>query len=637
VADSTVRRRDFFKGAAAGAAGLIVTGRAADAAAPEAASPATPAVVVPTDAQDLAYAQAQAAAPASAVRAVVPGQQPASDFMVDVLKKLDFDYVAINPGSAFAGLHESLINYSGNKSPEILTALHEEAAIAMAHGYAKAAGKPMLVCVHGTVGMLHGSMALFQAWADRVPVFLIVGQHRNPTGIVNLPHSAQDMGSIVRDFVKFDDEATTLERFAESTLRAYQIATTPPMGPVLLSVDADLQEETIEAKDRPRIPELVRPSPPQGESNAVREAARLLVNAEAPLLLPRKLARTPRGWDLMIELAETLQAPVDVGTYGSWQDFPSWHPLWGNGGAGYRGDVTLALEMSDMSALARAARTSGRKTISISSEHLFQHSNIHDYGRYADVDLAIAGDAEATLPSLIEEIKKQLTTDRKRALADRGAKIAAAHKEAHKRYVENASYGWGNSPISVPRMIAELGEQVKNDDWAIVSGHQFTGDWQRRLMNFDKHYRYNGDNGGFGIGYDTPGSVGAALAHKRQGRLSIGIVGDGDLNFQPGVLWTAVHHKIPLLLVVHNNRAYHAEVMIVQRMCGNRGRGMANASIGSVLNDPPISYSQMAKAYGMYAEGPIDNPRDLAAAYQRALAKVRAGEPALIDVIAQPR
>ena len=632
-----VGRRDFFKGAAAGAAGIIVTGRQADAAPASAAAPLTPAVVVPTEAQDQAYALAQSGASTPVVGAVPSGRQPASDFMVDVLKKLDFDYVAINPGSAFAGLHESLINYSGNRAPEILTALHEEAAIAMAHGYAKAAGKPMLVCVHGTVGMLHGSMALFQAWADRVPVFLIVGQHRNPTGIVNLPHSAQDMGSIVRDFVKFDDETTNLERFAESTLRAYQIATTPPMGPVLLSVDAELQEEIIEAKERPRIPELVRTSPPQGDSNAVREAARLLVAAESPLLLPRKLARTPRGWDLMIELAEALQAPVDVGTYGSWQDFPSWHPLWGNGGAGYRADVTLGLEMSDMSALARTARAPGRKTISISAEHLFQHSNIHDYGRYADLDLAIAGDAEATLPSLIEEVKKLLTDDRKRALADRGAKLATAHKEAHKRYVENASFGWGNAPISVPRMIAELGEQVKNDDWAIVSGHQFTGDWQRRLMNFDKHYRYNGDNGGFGIGYDTPGSVGAALAHKRQGRLSIGIVGDGDLNFQPGVLWTAVHHKIPLLLVVHNNRAYHAEVMIVQRMCGSRGRGMANAHIGSMLNEPAISYSQMAKAYGMYSEGPIDNPRDLAPAYQRALAKVRAGEPALIDVVAQPR
>ena len=315
--NGTVGRRDFFKGAAAGAAGLIVTGRPAEAAVdatPATPSPAVPGVVVPTEAQDLSYALAQSGAAAPPARPIASGQQPASDFMVDVLKKLDFDYVAINPGSAFAGLHESLINYSGNKSPEILTALHEEAAIAMAHGYAKAAGKPMLVCVHGTVGMLHGSMALFQAWADRVPVFLIVGQHRNPSGIINLPHSAQDLGSIVRDFVKFDDETTTLERFAESTLRAYQIAMTPPMGPVLLSVDADLQEELIEAKDRPRIPELVRTSPPQGDSNAVREAARLLVNAESPILLPRKVGRTPRGWDLMIELADAFNREGTEGT-----------------------------------------------------------------------------------------------------------------------------------------------------------------------------------------------------------------------------------------------------------------------------------------------------------------------------------
>jgi acetolactate synthase I/II/III large subunit len=290
-----------------------------------------------------------------------------------------------------------------------------------------------------------------------------------------------------------------------------------------------------------------------------------------------------------------------------------------------------------MSGVARAARANGRKTISISSEHLFHHSNIHDYGRYADVDLAIAGDAEATLPSLIEEIRRLMTPEKKSAFAVRGERIAAAGKQAHAQFVQNARYGWDNSPISVPRMIAELGAQIKNDDWAVVSGHQFTGDWQRRLLNFDRHYRYNGDNGGFGIGYDTPGSVGAALAHKKQGRLSIGIVGDGDLNFQPGVLWTAVHHKIPLLLVVHNNRAYHAEVMIVQRMCGNRGRGNANAHIGSAISEPNISYAQMAKAYGMYSEGPIENPKDLAAAYGRALARVRAGEPALIDVISQPR
>jgi acetolactate synthase-1/2/3 large subunit len=633
-----LERRKFFKGAALGAAGLVVKSRTGAAeAAPVTPSPS---VLVPTEGHaqteyDYSPAQAPSGAPAAAEGAAQA--QPASDFMVDVLKKLDFDYAAINPGSAFAGLHESLLNYGGNRTPEILTSLHEEAAVAMAHGYAKAAGKPMLVCVHGTVGLLHSSMALFQAWADRVPVYIIVGMHRNPAGIINLPHSAQDMGSIVRDFVKFDDETTNLERFAESALRAYQIALTPPMGPVLLAVDEELQEEPVTAKERPRIPALVRTSPPQGDSNAVREAARLLVNAEAPILLPRKLARTPKGWDLMLELAELLQAPVDVGTYGSWQDFPSWHPLWGNGGASYRADVYLGLEMSDMSTLARTARANGRKTISISSEHLFHHSNIHDYGRYADVDLAIAGDAEATLPSLIEEIRRLTTPDKKSAFAARGEKVAVANKEAYAQFVQNARFGWDNSPISVPRMIAELGAQIRNDDWAIVSGHQFTGDWQRRLLNFDKHYRYNGDNGGFGIGYDTPGSVGAALAHKKQGRLSIGIVGDGDLNFQPGVLWTAVHHQIPLLLIVHNNRAYHAEVMIVQRMCGSRGRGNANAHIGSAISEPNISYAQMAKAYGMYSEGPIENPKDLAAAYNRALARVRAGEPALIDVVSQPR
>jgi acetolactate synthase I/II/III large subunit len=633
-----VERRKFFKGAALGAAGLVVKSRTGAAEAAPVTPP--PSVLVPTEGHaqteyDYSPAQAPSGTPAAAEGAAQA--QPASDFMVDVLKKLDFDYAAINPGSAFAGLHESLLNYGGNQTPEILTSLHEEAAVAMAHGYAKAAGKPMLVCVHGTVGLLHSSMALFQAWADRVPVYIIVGMHRNPAGIINLPHSAQDMGSIVRDFVKFDDETTNLERFAESALRAYQIALTPPMGPVLLAVDEELQEEPVTAKERPRIPALVRISPPQGDSNAVREAARLLVNAEAPILLPRKLARTPKGWDLMLELAELLQAPVDVGTYGSWQDFPSWHPLWGNGGASYRADVYLGLEMSDMSALARAARANGRKTISISSEHLFHHSNIHDYGRYADVDLAIAGDAEATLPSLIEEMRRLVTPDKKSAFAARGEKVAAANKEAYAQFVQNARFGWDNSPISVPRMIAELGAQIRNDDWAIVSGHQFTGDWQRRLLNFDRHYRYNGDNGGFGIGYDTPGSVGAALAHKKQGRLSIGIVGDGDLNFQPGVLWTAVHHRIPLLLIVHNNRAYHAEVMIVQRMCGSRGRGNANAHIGSAISEPNISYAQMAKAYGMYSEGPIEDPKDLAAAYNRALARVRAGEPALIDVVSQPR
>ncbi|MGH9204332.1 MAG: thiamine pyrophosphate-binding protein, partial [Vicinamibacterales bacterium] len=358
---------------------------------------------------------------------------------------IGFEYAAINPGSTFQGLHESLINYGNNTAPELLTCLHEEGALAMCHGYAKAAGRPMMAIVHGTVGLLHSSMALFQAWADRVPVFMIVAHHRNPSGVINRPHSAQDMGSLVRDFVKYDDEATTLERFAESAMRGYRIAMTPPMGPVLLTVSAELQESFVE-RGKVRIPELVIPAPPQGDANAVREAARLLVNAQTPLIQIAKMGRTPKAWDLLIELAETLRAPVDVLGYSSWQKFPSWHPLYGNGGRGYTADVTLGLEVTDMSGPARTARANGRKTISITSEHLFQGSNIHDFGRYADVDLAIAADGEATLPSLIEEIRRLTTAEKKTAFQARGAKIAAAHKEAQLAAIHEARHGWDASP-----------------------------------------------------------------------------------------------------------------------------------------------------------------------------------------------
>jgi thiamine pyrophosphate-dependent acetolactate synthase large subunit-like protein len=629
VHENPVGRRDFVKGAALGAAALVVKPPAAP---DEAATTPRPSVELPT------AAQAQAETGDSTARSKVEtGAQLASDFMVDVLKTLDFDYAAINPGSAFQGLHESIITHGRNTKPELLTCLHEESAVAMAHGYAKAAGKPMLVMLHGTVGLLHASMALFQAWADRVPVVVIVGHHRNPVTIINRPHSAQDMGALVRSFVKFDDEATTLDRFAESAMRAYRIAMTPPMGPTLLVVDAALQESTVPDRSRLRIPALSLTAPPQGNLSAVREAARVLAAAERPLILAQKLARTPKGWDLLVELAETLQAPVEVGTFGSWQDFPSWHPLYGSGGPGYTPDVTLGLEVGDMSAVAQQARASGCRTISISAEHLYQGSNIHDFGRYAEVDLVIAGDGEATLPSLIEEVRRLMTPEALRAAETRGTRIAAAHKAVHARAVDDARHGWDGRPISVPRMIAELGDQIRNDDWAIVSGQQFTGEWQRRLLDFDRPSRNNGDSGGFGIGYDTPASVGAALANKKLGRLSIGIVGDGDLNFGPGVLWTAVHHQIPVLLVVHNNRAYHAEVMILQRLCGSRGRGADRVDIGTTLTDPNIDYAQMARAYGMYSEGPVEDPRELASAYRRALERVRGGEPALVDVVAQPR
>ena len=410
------------------------------------------------------------------------------------------------------------------------------------------------------------------------------------------------------------------------------------MGPTLLVIDSELQEERLDPDDRPPIPRLVQPSPPAGDANAVREAARWLATAERPLIRSGKLGRTEAGWNLLQELADLLQAPVDVGTYGSWQDFPSWHPLYGNGGPNYQPDVVLGLELNDLTAEVNSVRPREGRVISICAEYLFQGTNIHDYGNYADIDLAIAADGEATLPLLLDELRSALTRGDRNRIQARGEFVRQAHAQRRDAELEEARHGWNSSPISIPRMVSELGRQIRDDDWAIVSGHQFTGNWQRRLLNHDRHYRYNGDCGGFGIGYDTPASVGGALAHKSEGRIPIGIVGDGDFNFVgAGAMWTAAHHQIPWLTVIHNNRAYHAEVMLVQRTASRRGRGAERNHIGNVIADPAPDYARIASGYGVYAEGPIEDPNDLSGAFARALERVRAGEPALVDVISQPR
>ena len=168
---------------------------------------------------------------------VLTVDHPGSDFMVDVLKSLDFEYLCANPGNSFRSLHESLINYGGNVKPEFITCCHEESAVAMGHGYFKIEGKPLLVCVHGTVGLQHASMAIYDAFCDRVPVYIILGNFSDAAvrfGPVDWTHSAQDPAAMIRDFVKWDDNPLSLEAFGESAVRAYKIATTPPMMPVAL-------------------------------------------------------------------------------------------------------------------------------------------------------------------------------------------------------------------------------------------------------------------------------------------------------------------------------------------------------------------------------------------------------------------
>ena len=641
----SVNRRDFLKSAAA-------TSAAAGAAAfvPAAAANAqTPAASVP------------AAAPIAPRETDPPGEaevlttdRPGGDFMVDVLKSLNFEYVASNPGSSFRGIHESIINYGGNAAPEFLTCCHEESSIAMAHGYFKAEGKPMAVLCHGTVGMQHAAMAIYNAYCDRVPVYILAGNSLDATMRrpgVEWAHSVQDAAAMVRDFIKWDDLPFSLPHFAESAVRAYKIAMTPPMMPVLVVLDGGLQEDPIseEVKARLRIPKLTLTTPPQGDSGAVAEAARLLVNAQNPVIVADRVARTPAGMTRLIELAETLQAPVI--DQGGRMNFPSRHPLnHSNGGRALiaNADVILGLELTDFwgtvdafrDSLVRASRSivkPGTKLISINANDLYTKGNYQDFQRYPEVDIAMAADAEATLPALIEACKRLLTADRQRALQERGKKLAETHQNAMDRARAEAAYAWDASPISTARMAAELWAQIKNEDWSLVSESGNVSGWPMRLWNFDKPYRHFGDSGGAGVGYGAPAAVGAALSNRKRGRLSLTIQGDGDFMYAPGVWWTAAHHKIPLLAVMHNNRAYHQEVMHLQRMAGRHQRGITRAHIGTTIDNPNIDYAKIAQGMGVHAQGPIANANDLGPAIKRALEVVKRGEPSLIDVVTQPR
>jgi thiamine pyrophosphate-dependent acetolactate synthase large subunit-like protein len=640
-----VDRRGFLKGAAAGAAAIVAKAPAANA------QEASGRRAAPLPSERLVAAETSPPPPRTDVYTT---DRPGADFMLDVIKSLGFEYVAANPGSSFRGLHESIINYGGNKSPELLTCCHEESSVAMAHGYAKIEGKPMMVMAHGTVGLQHASMAIYNAYADRVPVYIVLGNIQDVTyrrNDVEWAHSVQDAAAMVRDYTRWDDAPVSLGHFAESAIRAYKIAMTPPYGPVVIVADAVLQDEPVADADRRslRIPRLALAAPPAGDSGAVAEAARMLVEAENPVILAGRVARTPNGLKLLVELAETLQAPVQDRPYHYRMNFPSRHPLYG-GGSIEEADVIMALEVPDfwqathaqtpinrMGMQSRPTTKSGAKLITISSLDLLAKSNYQDFGRYNDVNLALAADAEATLPSLIEACKRLLNTDRKRVLLDRGVKLAEAAKQAHQQALEQAAWAWDTSPITTARLSAELWNQIRNEDWSLVSDVLFMSSWPTRLWDFDKHYQYIGAQGAYGIGYGAPASVGAALANKKHGRLSVNIQCDGDLNYAPGVLWTAAHHRIPLLTVMHNNRAYHQERMYIQDMAARAERGIDRANIGTALTDPNISYAMLAKAYGVYGEGPIENPNDLGPAIRRAIEVVKRGEPALVDVVTQPR
>jgi len=636
-------RRGFLKGAAAGAA----VGATAIVAPDAQAQDAQPRGAAPPSA---AHVEAERNPSARGAQGEFI-ERPGADYMVDVIQALGIEYFIANPGSSFRGLHESLVSHGGNK-PEFITCTHEEIAAAMCNGYAKIEGKPAVTAVHGTVGTQHAAMAIYNAYCDQAPMIVLAGNRRDGSerrSYVEWVHSVQDAAAMVRDYTKWDDNPGSLEHWGESMVRGYNLSRTPPQMPVMLVCDEDLQEQAIPASFSGHIPKLGAHKPPAGDLGSVNEVARMLVNAENPALITGLSARTPDGIKLLVELAELLQcAVIDQKRR---MNFPTRHPLnqtLRQRAAIGEADLLVGLEVWDFYGVVhlqggnlrvepRSLIKPGAKLVSIAASDLFFKSNYQSFFRNTETDLSIPGDSEATLPALIEAVKRLLTEDKKRAFAARGAKLAEASKTALEQLRTAATYAWDASPISTARMSMELWSKIKNEDWSLVSDSFWVSNWPQRLWDMSKHYHYIGGAGAEGVGYLAGATVGAALANKKYNRLTVSIQSDGDLMYGPGALWTAAHHRIPMLILMHNNRAYHQEIMQLQHIAGQRNRGFEQCNIGTTITDPNIDYAKLASSLGVESYGPVSNPADLGPAIQRGVEAVKRGNPYLIDVVTQGR
>jgi thiamine pyrophosphate-dependent acetolactate synthase large subunit-like protein len=625
--ETRISRRAFLgTGAAAGAASLIPSARA-DGAEPQANATSPP----PTAAQ-MAREVGDARPPANVGRAV---KRPGSDLMVQVLRDLGIEYVTSNPGSSFEGLHESIINYGEipNVMPEFISALHEESAVDMAHGYGRSEGKPICALIQGTIGLQHASMAIYQAFHGRTPMIVLVG--RDDKNFLQ-PHTADDIAGLVRPYTKWDAQPQTIAETLDALQEAYRQTITPPCAPVVIIMDSELQKE--EAGDL-QVPPYRPPTFNTISTRQANEIADGLLAAANPRLSVGRL-RTPAGVSAAVELAELVGASVATRATSGPMSFPQTHPLTGPG-ANDDYDYELGLELPGAQASIRAPGLPAFDDRDVTSINLggVRPPVLPQPDTSGENDLV--ADAEASLPLIADAVRRKLTAPTRKSVDIRKTRHASANREARlnslREAVEARRAGWEASPVSLARIYAELWPLIKDLDWCLASPTVFSGRHHVALWDHDRPYSYLGIYPAAALGYGLGASTGAALAAKNRDRIVLNIQTDGDLNYTPGSLWTAAHHKLPMLTIMHNNRAWHMELMYVQYMAGIRGRGTNRTNIGTTLRDPYIDYANLAASYGVKSEGPISDPEQLAAAFRRGIDTVLGGEPYLIDVLTQPR
>lgn len=559
-----------------------------------------------------------------------------SDPMALLLREMEFPYIALTPGASFRGLHDSLVNFLGNKDPKLLLCIHEESAVALAHGWTRVTGQPMPVALHSNVGLMHATMAIFNAWCDRIPMVLIGAQGpidamaRRPW--VDWIHTSTDLGSLIRGYTKWDNQPGSVEAALESLVRARQIAVTAPAGPTYVCLDAKLQEE--ELSSLPELPDLVRHSVPTSadpDRASLMQALDLLQKAERPLMMIGRVSPEQRHWENRVRLAEKLGANVltDIKTSAS---FPTLHPcqpfpptLYVTPEAGElirQADVILVLDWIDPAGTMRQACGGSfpdAKVILCSLDQYSHNGWSMDYQALPPADLNLLVSPDRMVENLLAQI------------GDKPAKslVKVIPKPA------DPGPAMIDGRISVEAMARTIVDTLAEQEPSYL---RLPLGWPGSCCAFNSALDYIGFDGGGGIGSGPGMAVGAALALRdlHGERLPVAVLGDGDFLMGVTALWTAAHYKVPLLILVANNRSFFNDELHQERMARLRGRPIENRSIGLRMENPDIDLAKLAEGQGALGLGDVDTPAKLHAAIQRAVKHVRSGGVAVIDVSVAP-
>jgi thiamine pyrophosphate-dependent acetolactate synthase large subunit-like protein len=556
-----------------------------------------------------------------------------SDQIAGLLRSLDFEYIALTPGASFRGLHDSLVNYLGNTRPELLLCVHEEHAVAIAHGYTRVTGKPMAVALHSNVGLMHATMAIFNAWCDRVPIVILgaVGpmdaMQRRPW--VDWIHTARDLGALVRGYTKWDDQPGSVPAAIEAILRAYQIATTYPRGPVFVCLDATLQEQMSDPVDTSSsLQRFKAPTAGDPPAELVARTAAALARAKRPLIMVGRVSSDPDDWDRRVQLAERLNARVltDLKTGAS---FPTGHPLhtytpglFVTAEAGQsiaEADVILSLDWVDLGGSLRQAcggRWPEATVIQCSLDQYTHNGWSMDYQALPPAEISMLAMPDRLVTLLLD----QIGTRPKSAWAPRSMPPSA----------ERAASSDVLSIDTLANITIEKLAAYKPSYIRLPLG------WPGDCCRFEHPLDYVGFDGGGGIGSGPGMAVGAAMALRGSGRLPVAILGDGDYLMGLTAIWTAANNRVPLLIVVANNQSFFNDELHQERVARLRGRPIENRSVGLRMSDPPFNLALLAEGQGATGIGPVTTEIELAEALSKACDQVRAGATCVIDVRVAP-